>query len=317
MQQNNNFSPLPFHYGEDMQANRMPYAYGNIFPLLYPSGMLPPFQVILQNVDKTKGITLDILEYATDGKILSIPYTDLTNYQYDEYIVLYSPVKSGGIENPKDGRYYAVLTYQNANGESIKLYSDVFTWSNNLTGAIKLYWWNIDNIDLEEGLIAYNLPMGGSNAYKNVYFLNTQIGKPDYEFTEEGEDRDGYFFAQKQLSVKKYKFTILANEAMCDALRTVRMSDYVLIVDQYGRTYNCTNFLITVKWETQGDLAGVECEFETNTVVKQIGRGYGSVPPIDFGLEIDKETVTMPTQGGSDTVKVTTAFDWSTKIVEN
>ena len=28
------------------------------------------------------------------------------------------------------------------------------------------------------------------------------------------------------------------------------------------------------EWQTQGDLASVEIEFKTNTVVKKIGRGY-------------------------------------------
>jgi hypothetical protein len=35
--------------------------------------------------------------------------------------------------------------------------------------------------------------------------------------------------------------------------------------------YKCDTFLITPKWLTQGDLASVECEFETNTVAKKVG----------------------------------------------
>lgn len=31
--------------------------------------------------------------------------------------------------------------------------------------------------------------------------------------------------------------------------------------------------MILNKWQDQGDLAGVEAEFETDTVIKKIGRG--------------------------------------------
>lgn len=50
------------------------------------------------------------------------------------------------------------------------------------------------------------------------------------------------------------------------------MSDFVTVYSQ-GRKYDCDTFLITPKWQTQGNLASVECEFECATVVKKIGRG--------------------------------------------
>jgi hypothetical protein len=52
------------------------------------------------------------------------------------------------------------------------------------------------------------------------------------------------------------------------------MCDHVRVIDKYGRVYNCDTFLITPEWQEQGDLASVEIEFETDTVVKKIGRGY-------------------------------------------
>ena len=57
-------------------------------------------------------------------------------------------------------------------------------------------------------------------------------------------------------------------------MRFIRMADYIHITDKYGMEYDCDTFLITPKWQTQGDLASVEIEFKTNTVVKKIGRGY-------------------------------------------
>lgn len=66
----------------------------------------------------------------------------------------------------------------------------------------------------------------------------------------------------------------MAPEFLCDVMRFIRMADYIHITDKYGREYDCDTFLITPKWQTQGDLASVEIEFKTNTVVKKIGRGY-------------------------------------------
>ena len=52
------------------------------------------------------------------------------------------------------------------------------------------------------------------------------------------------------------------------------MSDIVKVRDKFGRIYECDTFLITPQWQTQGDLASVEIEFTTSTVVKKIGKGY-------------------------------------------
>ena len=57
-------------------------------------------------------------------------------------------------------------------------------------------------------------------------------------------------------------------------MRFIRMSDKVFVTDKYGRQYDCDTFLITPKWQTQGDLASVEIEFDTATVAKKIGQGY-------------------------------------------
>ena len=130
-------------------------------------------------------------------------------------------------------------------------------------------WWDVENLVFDAGQIVYQNPN-----FRNVLYLCTELGKPDYVFEEEGEERDGYFFPEKQISEKTYKCTILAPEYLCDVMRFIRMADYVVVTDKYGRKYNCDTFLITPKWQTQGNLASVEIEFQTDTVVKKIGRGY-------------------------------------------
>ena len=64
----------------------------------------------------------------------------------------------------------------------------------------------------------------------------------------------------------------MAPEYLCDAMRFVRMADEIKVTDKYGRTYLCDQFLMTPKWQDQGNLASVEAEFQTDTVAKAIGR---------------------------------------------
>ena len=50
------------------------------------------------------------------------------------------------------------------------------------------------------------------------------------------------------------------------------MSDHIVITSR-GETYYADSFLVTPRWQEQGDLAVVEAEFESDTVIKKIGRG--------------------------------------------
>lgn len=102
--------------------------------------------------------------------------------------------------------------------------------------------------------------------------MNTQIGKPEYDFEEEATERMGYTFIESQISKKIYKFTFVAPEYLCDALRIVRLCESKQITSKL-QTYDLTTFSMEPEWEDQGDLAAVECEFETDTVIANIG-GY-------------------------------------------
>lgn len=148
-------------------------------------------------------------------------------------------------------------------------YSDMFTIVHDMTPYLKIEWWDVENFVFDAGQIVYQNP-----EFKNRLYFCTELGKPEYQFEEEGESRDGYYFPTKQISEKTYKCTVLAPEYLCDVMRFIRMADYVKITDKYGREYDVDTFLITPKWQTQGDLASVEIEFETNTVAKKIGKGY-------------------------------------------
>ena len=268
MIQNNNISVLPFYTSIDEQNHRKSYAYGNIYPLFAPADMLLPFQIIRNTrandvtsvvlYDKTGKQVADITTYMKETGLQIVRFQSL---RYD--VILYPSILPMPL-NQLDGIYYMALS------DGVQTwYSEMFTVVQDVSAYLKIQWWDVENLVFDAGQIVYTEPN-----YKNTLYLCTELGKPEYEFEEDGEERDGYFFPEKQISVKTYKCTILAPEYLCDVMRFIRMADYIHITDKYGREYDCDTFLITPKWETQGDLASVEIEFKTNTVVKKIGRGY-------------------------------------------
>ena len=268
MIQNNNISVLPFYTSIDEQNHRKSYAYGKIYPLFAPADMLLPFQIIRNTRanDVTSVVLYDktgkqVADITTNMKETGLQIVRFQSFRYD--VILYPSILPMPL-NQLDGIYYISVS------DGVQTwYSEMFTVVQDVSAYLKIQWWDVENLVFDAGQIVYTEPN-----YKNTLYLCTELGKPEYEFEEDGEDRDGYFFPEKQISVKTYKCTILAPEYLCDVMRFIRMADYIHITDKYGREYDCDTFLITPKWETQGDLASVEIEFKTNTVVKKIGRGY-------------------------------------------
>lgn len=268
MIQNNNISVLPWYTSINEQNHRKSYAYGAIYQLFATADRLLPFQIIrntrVNNVssvilyDKTGKQVANITTYIKETGLQIVRFQTLG---YD--VILYPSILPMPL-NQLDGIYYMTLS------DGVQTwYSEMFTVVQDVSGYLKIEWWDIENLVFDAGQIVYKNP-----DFKNTLYLYTELGKPDYEFEEDGEERDGYFFPEKQISVKTFKCTILAPEFLCDVMRFIRMADYIHITDKYGREYDCDTFLITPKWQTQGDLASVEIEFKTNTVVKKIGRGY-------------------------------------------
>lgn len=283
MIQNNNLSILPWYTSIKEQNHRKSYAYGDIYPLFAPADKLLPFQ-IMRNT-RSNGITRVIL-YSKDGKQVA----DITQFMKDAglqvvqfqslgYDIIVYPANLPLPINQFDGIYYCSLS------DGVQTwYSEMFTAVQDVSGYLKIEWYDVENLIFDAGQIVYQNP-----GFRNVLYLCTELGKPEYKFEEEGEERDGYFFPEKQISEKTYKCTILAPEYLCDVMRSIRMADYIRVTDKYGRIYDCDTFLITPKWQTQGNLASVEIEFETATVVKKIGRGYIIKTQGDFNKDFNND----------------------------
>jgi hypothetical protein len=263
---NNNLSPLPFYRNINEQHHRKTYAYGATYPLYCPLGSMPPFQCIIPHGSVTlTAVTLINFNTGTGTDITAemqetgLQIVRFAAFNYD--VIVYPATAPMNISN-KEGRYYLMLTLS----DNTYLYSDVFTLIADTSGYVLVQWWDNEDFVMDGCRIVYR------RGYRNTLWLQTQLGKPDYEFSEEGETRDGYFFPEKMISEKRYKCSILAPEYLCDVMRFIRLSDFVDVLDQYGTMYHCDTFLCTPEWQEQGDLASVEIEFTCDTVAKKVGR---------------------------------------------
>lgn len=283
MTQNNNTSVLPWYTSIEEQNHRKSYAQGDIFPLIAPANILLPFQIIrTTRANPVYNVTL----YDANDKVI-VDMTDdmievglqVVRFWEIDYDVIIFPATLPMALNLPIGAYYMKLT-----DGADTWYSEIFTVVNDVSPFLKIEWFDFENLVFEGGQIVYKNP-----TFRNVLYLNTELGKPEYEFEEEGEERDGYFFPEKQISVKKYKCNFVAPEYLCDVMRFIRMADTVLITDTLGRQYSCDTFLMTPEWQEQGNIAGVTVEFKTNTVVKKLGVGYMRPTGGDFNTDYNND----------------------------
>lgn len=265
MTRNNNLSVLPFYTDINEQNHRRSYAYGEVYPLYCQTNTLPPFQIVRTEQTAVQWVRMYTKDGTLVGNLLTeMQQTGLQVVPFNEYgynVILYSAVMPMAT-NMLQGQYYIVIKTAAA-----MYYSDIITMVNDMSAYTKIEWYDDEDMVMEGCRIVYQNPR-----FINRLWFASEIGKPEYTFDEEGEERDGFYFPEKQLSEKTYKMTVLAPEYLCDVMRFIRMADYVRVTDKYGREYDCDTFLITPKWQEQGDLASVEIEFETDTVAKKIGR---------------------------------------------
>lgn len=229
MNRNSNLSPLPFYETIEEQSFRKSYAYGIVFPLLAPKNRFLPFQIVspvlqLPSLAEPEGtasslkvtlcnfdgsVTMDITtamveaglvvkSFDEDGyRVISFPGIvdkDIWKEFGLDFNNDFSMADFGGQYTSGEGRGYLVVEY-----EGNTWYSDVMTLVGDLSGCLKIEWYSYTDIVYKGGRIAYEgIP------YANIMYVRQEIGKPTYDFSDEGEDRNGEYFATKQISEKTY-----------------------------------------------------------------------------------------------------------------
>lgn len=283
MTQNNNLSVLPWYTSINEQNHKKKYAFGAVYALYAQKDFLLPFQIMRPT--RSNNVT-SIKAYKKSGSLIGditekMKNSGLTIVKFPQYgyDVICFPANLPLSADLREGQLYLVLS------DGVQTwYSDILTLVTIVDPYLKIEWWDVENLVFDSGIIVYQ-----NIGFKNRVYLNTELGKPEYTFEEEGSNRDGFFFPEKQVSEKTYKFNFLSSEYLLDAIRFIRMSDYKIITDKYGRVYSADTFLITPKWETQGDLASVESEFQTNTAVKKIGKGFYNQNSGDFNKDFNND----------------------------
>lgn len=280
----NNTSVIPFVGALEEQSHRRSYAYGTIYPIFVPKNVFIPFQICRETRENAVNL---VRLYRSDGSYIQeitqqMKDAGLMIKTYDGYgydTIIFPAIFPMQTFN-EIGQYYISLS------DGVETwYSDVFTVVDKIDDYLKVQWYCEEDMYYKGGVITYQEPK-----FINTLYLDTQLGKPEYPFTEESEERDGLLFPTKQYTEKTYKFTCLASEAMCDVMRLIRMADYIQVTDPYGNQYDADQFLFTPTWQEQGNIASVECEFQTATIFKNIGRGVKIVTGQgDFNIDFNND----------------------------
>lgn len=272
-------SPLKFYDKRLKQNHNKSYAYGHVTPLVMPFNTLDPFQFVLP-YNATDIVYAQLTSYGYGGKNFNGTEVIITGFidHLKEAGLKVVNVYNQEIGNKKicifPGLYpLSKVTYEGVYDLRLKddqdnwYYSEMFCFSNNTSNLLTIEYWNPEcDFAMNNGLITF------TDGFKFKLRLNTELGKPEYSFEEEVTKRLGYQFIENQTSKKIYKFNAVVPEYICDAMRIIKLCSKKTITS-LDSTYDAISFDMDVDWQDQGDLASVNCSFETDNVIAVVG-GY-------------------------------------------
>lgn len=262
----NNFSPLAFREKSQKATYKKWYAYGKEFALPFSTTELPPFQFTVVNlpVFNPNDAEIFLVNEATGVRTATGIYPKFNVMNGHNAVLYVSPGSNMYAKSMDPGVYRAEFTIpQGETYVSTPICATEGIETN--TNFVKLEYWNDENLAYPNGFIT----TGTDNDFKFQMYIPTTFFKPKYEFEEEITKRAGYKFLELQTCNKVFGFNFLAPEYICDALRLVRLSDYIRFTHD-GEYYNALNFEYTPDWQDNGYLAAIECQFETDTIIQKL-----------------------------------------------
>lgn len=280
-------SPLKFYDDASKQNHRKAYAYNNICPLLARLQFIPSFQFVIPSNLYIAGGGLGEA-YIRDAKTNYRVTGDISQELIESgfsiqtisgyIVVLYAG--SLPVQFTTEGLYYLELVSSTSGVWAY--YSEVFCFTNSFRDLLKIEYWSSCNLYLKNGIVTF------PDGFKFTIFLRTELGKPEYNFEEEATKRLGYTFIESQVSKKVYKFSSIIPEYLCDAMRIIRLCDNKHI-ENHGEEYEAITFEIDVSWQTQGDLASVSCEFETDNIMVNLAEFEPDLRGGDFNSDYNND----------------------------
>ena len=275
-------SPLKFYDSIAKQSHRKSYAHGHISPLITKLYWIPSFQFVIPTQLYADGGALSealLIDAKTDTVVtnLSWLFTNVAGFSiitvnnYRVAVFISNETYANYLRNVStEGIYYLKLA--SGNGGLWAYYSEVFCFTNVTSDCLELEYWNRgnNNFYIKNGVIVF------PDNFHFKLLLKTELGKPEYNFEEEATKRLGYSFVESQVSKKVYKFNVVVPEFICDAMRIIRLCSDKIIRCKSDE-YEAITFEMEADWQTQGDLASVTCEFETDNVIANLG-GFVPIP---------------------------------------
>lgn len=262
----NNFSPLAFREKSMKATYKKWYAYGKEFALPFSTTELPPFQFTVTNLPSFDPTTVEVflVNEATgvrSGTGIKIKVDTMDKHNSVLYVSPGSNVYAKSVEPGVYRAEFAIPEGETYVSTPICVTDGIETNTN----FVKLEYWNDEKLAYPNGFVT----TGTDNDFKFQMYIPTTFFKPKYEFEEEITKRAGYKFLELQTCNKVFGFNFLAPEYICDALRLVRLSDYIRFTHD-GEYYNALNFEYTPDWQDNGYLAAIECQFETDTIIQKL-----------------------------------------------
>lgn len=262
----NNFSPLAFREKSMKATYKKWYAYGKEFALPFSTTELPPFQFTVASLPSFDPTTVEVflVNEAIGTRVatgVKIKVDSMDGHGSVLYVSPGSNVYAKPIEPGVYRAEFAVPEGETYVSTPICVTDGIETNTN----FVKLEYWNDEKLAYPNGFVT----TGTDNDFKFQMYIPTTFFKPKYEFEEEITKRAGYKFLELQTCNKVFGFNFLAPEYICDALRLVRLSDYIRFTHD-GEYYNALNFEYNPDWQDNGYLAAIECQFETDTIIQKL-----------------------------------------------
>ena len=265
MEVHNNFSPLAFRKKESKATYEKWYAFGKNYAIPASANTLIPFQFTDVNVGEVQPDVIEVVavNQETGEGIKTGVYVSRDDMPEHGSVLYVSPGKNSFREALPQGTYRARFSI----GDEVYISTPfcVIPGIETSSKYLLIEYWNDEKIAYPGGFIT----TGANNDFKYQMYVPATICKPKYEFEEELTKRAGYKFLELQTSTKVYAFTFVAPEFICDAMRLIRLSDYIRISHD-GEYYNALNFEFDVDWQEQLYLAAVDCQFETDSIIQKL-----------------------------------------------
>ena len=265
MEVHNNFSPLAFRRKESKATYEKWYAFGKNYAIPASANTLTPFQFTELNIPvfDPDTIEVDVINEETGEPKKTGVYVSFDVMPEHGGVLYVSPGKNSFREALPQGTYRARFSI----GDEVYISTPfcVIPGIETSSKYLLIEYWNDEKIAYPGGFIT----TGANNDFRYQMYVPATICKPKYEFEEELTKRAGYKFLELQTSTKVYAFTFVAPEFICDAMRLIRLSDYIRISHD-GEYYNALNFEFDVDWQEQLYLAAVDCQFETDSIIQKL-----------------------------------------------